>query len=90
MIITTPEDQPSFKRLLGSGIQFGISINYAVQDNPEGLAQAFLIDEEFIGFDSVSLVFSFVPLSQEEYRDEKSDITEGIIEERNAVYVCHH
>ena len=56
MIITTPEDQPSFKRLLGGGIQFGITINYAVQDNPEGLAQAFLIGEEFIGFDSVSLV----------------------------------
>ncbi len=56
MIITTPEDQPSFKRLLGGGIQFGITINYAVQDNPEGLAQAFLISEEFIGSDSVSLV----------------------------------
>ena len=56
MIITTPEDQSSFKRLLGDGTQFGVSINYAVQDNPEGLAQAFLIGEEFIGSDSVSLV----------------------------------
>ena len=56
MIITTPEDQSNFKRLLGDGTQFGVSINYAVQDNPEGLAQAFLIGEEFIGSDSVSLV----------------------------------
>ena len=56
MIITTPEDRSNFKRLLGDGTQFGVSINYAVQDNPEGLAQAFLIGEEFIGSDSVSLV----------------------------------
>ena len=56
MIITSPEDQSNFKRLLGDGTQFGVSINYAVQDNPEGLAQAFLIGEEFIGSDSVSLV----------------------------------
>ena len=56
MIITTPEDQSNFKRLLGNGTQLGVSINYAVQDNPEGLAQAFLIGEEFIGSDSVSLV----------------------------------
>jgi len=56
MIITTPEDQSNFKRLLGDGTQFGVSINYAVQDNPKGLAQAFLIGEEFIGSDSVSLV----------------------------------
>jgi glucose-1-phosphate thymidylyltransferase len=56
MIITTPQDQSNFKRLLGDGKQFGVSIYYAVQDNPEGLAQAFLIGEEFIGSDSVSLV----------------------------------
>lgn len=56
LIITTPEDSASFVRLLGDGSQFGISLNYAVQPNPDGLAQAFLIGEEFIGTDSVCLV----------------------------------
>lgn len=56
LIITTPEDQEGFKRLLGDGSDFGISLTYAVQDKPEGLAQAFIIGEEFIGDDSVCLV----------------------------------
>lgn len=56
LIITTPEDSASFVRLLGDGSQFGISLNYAVQPNPDGLAQAFLIGEKFIGTDSVCLV----------------------------------
>ncbi len=56
LIITTPEDNDSFKRLLGDGSQFGIAIEYAVQPRAEGLAQAFLIGEEFIGNDSVCLV----------------------------------
>lgn len=56
LIITTPEDQDSFKRLLGNGSDFGISLTYAVQPSPDGLAQAFLIGEEFIGNDSVCLV----------------------------------
>ncbi|MEQ5186286.1 glucose-1-phosphate thymidylyltransferase RfbA [Providencia alcalifaciens] len=56
LIITTPEDQESFQRLLGNGSQFGIFIQYAVQPKPEGLAQAFIIGEEFIGNDSVCLV----------------------------------
>ncbi|HIF9507226.1 TPA: glucose-1-phosphate thymidylyltransferase RfbA [Photobacterium damselae] len=56
LIITTPEDQSSFKRLLGDGSQFGISLEYAVQEKPEGLAQAFIIGEEFIGDKSVCLV----------------------------------
>lgn len=56
LIITTPEDKDSFKRLLGNGSQFGIKLKYAVQANPDGLAQAFLIGEEFIGNDSVCLV----------------------------------
>ncbi|MGL5487909.1 MAG: glucose-1-phosphate thymidylyltransferase RfbA [Shewanella sp.] len=56
LIITTPEDQAAFKRLLGDGSQFGISLSYAIQPNPEGLAQAFIIGEEFIGNDSVCLV----------------------------------
>ncbi|ABV86725.1 glucose-1-phosphate thymidylyltransferase RfbA [Shewanella pealeana] len=56
LIITTPEDNASFKRLLGDGSQFGIEIEYAIQHSPDGLAQAFIIGEEFIGEDSVCLV----------------------------------
>ncbi|MGN6866673.1 glucose-1-phosphate thymidylyltransferase RfbA [Neisseria sp. P0020.S003] len=56
LVITTPEDNASFKRLLGNGSDFGISISYAVQPSPDGLAQAFIIGEEFIGNDNVCLV----------------------------------
>lgn len=56
LIITTPEDQSGFQRLLGDGSDFGISLEYAVQPEPEGLAQAFIIGERFIGDDSVCLV----------------------------------
>lgn len=56
LVITTPEDRTSFERLLGNGSQFGIELQYAVQPSPDGLAQAFLIGEEFIGADPVGLV----------------------------------
>lgn len=56
LIITTPEDLASFQRLLGDGSQFGIKLSYAEQPSPDGLAQAFIIGEEFIGTDSVCLV----------------------------------
>jgi glucose-1-phosphate thymidylyltransferase len=56
LVITTPEDNEGFKRLLGDGSDFGINLTYAVQASPDGLAQAFLIGEEFIGKDSVCLV----------------------------------
>ena len=56
LIITTPEDQASFQRLLGDGSRFGVNFSYAVQPKPEGLAQAFLIGEDFIGSDRVALV----------------------------------
>jgi glucose-1-phosphate thymidylyltransferase len=56
LIITTPEDNPSFKRLLGDGSQVGCRFEYAIQEVPNGLAQAFVIGEKFIGTDKVALV----------------------------------
>ena len=56
LIITTPEDQSSFKRLLGNGSQIGVNLSYNVQEKPNGLAEAFIIGEEFIGNDSVCLI----------------------------------
>lgn len=56
LVITTPEDNDGFKRLLGDGSGFGINLEYAIQPSPDGLAQAFIIGEDFIGDDSVCLV----------------------------------
>ena len=56
LIITTPEDNESFKRLLGDGSDLGLNLQYAIQPSPDGLAQAFLIGEEFINGDSCCLV----------------------------------
>src|SRR5690554_2571187 len=56
LVITTPEDQSQFQRLLGDGNAFGVSLSYEVQPKPEGLAQAFVIGEDFIGEEKVALV----------------------------------
>ena len=56
LIITTPDDQPMFKKLLGDGSRFGINLSYAVQEAPKGIAEAFIIGEEFIDNDSVCLI----------------------------------
>lgn len=56
LLISTPEDLPSYQKLLGDGEQFGIKLSYAVQPSPDGLAQAFIIGEEFIGSDSCCLI----------------------------------
>lgn len=58
LVITTPDDMPSFKRLLGDGSQFGISLSYEVQPSPDGLAQAFIIGEEFINNEPCALVLN--------------------------------
>ncbi|GHV67979.1 glucose-1-phosphate thymidylyltransferase [Bacteroidia bacterium] len=73
LLISTPEDLPSFKRLLGDGTDYGVRFEYAPQPSPDGLAQAFIIGENFIGYDSVCLVLgdnifygqSFTKLLQE-------------------------
>lgn len=56
LIVTTPSDQPSFQNLLGDGSQWGLNLNYVVQPSPDGLAQAFLLGEDFIGDDPVCLI----------------------------------
>lgn len=56
LIISTPRDLPAFEELLGDGSHFGVNLSYAVQEQPKGLAQAFLIGKEFIGNDNVMLV----------------------------------
>ncbi|MGO3176800.1 glucose-1-phosphate thymidylyltransferase RfbA [Psychrobacter sp.] len=56
LIISTPDDMPAYQKLLGTGERFGVKFSYAVQPSPDGLAQAFIIGEEFIGDDSVCLV----------------------------------
>lgn len=56
LVISTPQDTPRFKELLGNGMELGLSLSYAVQTSPDGLAQAFIIGEEFIGEDNVALI----------------------------------
>ena len=56
LIISTPEDTPRFKQLLGDGVRLGMNFQYAIQPEPKGIAQAFIIGEEFIGDDSVTLI----------------------------------
>ena len=56
LIISTPQDLPNFEKLLGDGSQFGVKFSYKVQPSPDGLAQAFILGEEFIGNDNVAMV----------------------------------
>ena len=82
LIITTPEDQAGFQRLLGDGSQWGIHLEYAVQPSPDGLVQAFLIGEEFIGDDKVALVLGdniFYGRALDESLQECTDPDGGIV-----------
>ncbi|WP_040213531.1 glucose-1-phosphate thymidylyltransferase RfbA [Clostridium polynesiense] len=85
LIISTPTDLPNFERLLGDGSQFGVNFAYKVQPNPDGLAQAFILGEEFIGDDSCAMVLgdnifyggglsSFLKIALENTEDNKSTI----------------
>ena len=56
LIISTPQDTPLYKNLLGNGDNFGLNINYMIQEKPEGIAQAFMIAKDFIGSDNVCLI----------------------------------
>jgi len=85
LIITTPEDNENFKRLLGSGSQWGINISYAIQEKPNGLAEAFIIGEDFIENDNVCLILGdnifygqgFTPLLREAANLKKGAIVFG-------------
>ena len=67
LVITTPQDGPQFERLLGDGSQWGMSIRYAVQASPDGLAQAFILGADFIGDDEVALVFAVLVIDQDDH-----------------------
>ena len=87
LIISTPDDLPAFKRLLGDGSDYGVHFQYAVQPSPDGLAQAFLIGEEFIGNDSVCLVLGdnifhgagFMPMLEEAVKDASVPVIPDLI-----------
>ena len=87
LIISTPDDLPAFKRLLGDGSDYGVHFQYAVQPSPDGLAQAFLIGEEFIGNDSVCLVLGdnifhgagLMPMLEEAVKDASVPVIPDLI-----------
>lgn len=82
LIITTPHDNPSFKTLLGDGTQFGCKFTYAIQEVPNGLAQAFVIGEQFIGKDKVALILGdniFYGTGMEELLTQKTNPEGGVV-----------
>ena len=85
LIITTPEDQPSFIKLLGDGSDWGISLSYTVQPSPDGLAQAFILGREFIGRDDVCLVLGDNIFFGYGFSSMLEDAVRSVAEEKKAV-----
>ncbi len=85
LIITTPEDQPAFVRLLGDGSEWGISLSYTVQPSPDGLAQAFILGRDFIGGDDVCLVLGDNIFFGYGFSAMLQDAVRSVTEERKAV-----
>ena len=82
LIITTPHDAPLFQKLLGGGSRLGCEFTYTIQENPEGLAQAFILGEEFIGDDSVALILGdniFYGSSMAKVLQESKDPSGGVV-----------
>ena len=82
LIISTPEDLPNFEKLLGTGDELGIQLSYKVQPSPDGLAQAFILGEEFIGDDSVALVLGdniFYGSGLPQLLESKTDVKGGCV-----------
>lgn len=87
LIISTPEDIPGYKRLLGDGSKFGVSFSYAEQPSPDGLAQAFLIGEDFIGEDNVCLVLGDNIFFGQHFSDK---LTSAITKQSGATVFGYH
>ncbi|MCQ9084829.1 glucose-1-phosphate thymidylyltransferase RfbA [Vibrio harveyi] len=85
LIITTEEDQACFMRLLGNGEDFGLNLEFAIQDKPEGLAQAFIIGEEFIGDDDVCMILGDNIFYGATFTPKLLAATQTVLEERGAV-----
>lgn len=82
LIISTPQDKPLFQKLLGDGLELGISLHYEIQEKPEGLAQAFILGEKFIGDDSVCLILGdniFYGIDTEQVKSEIEGLKGGLV-----------
>ncbi len=82
LIISTPQDKPLFQNLLGNGEQWGISLSYEIQENPNGLAEAFIIGEKFIGDDSVCLVLGdniFYGIDTDKVKEQIEELKGGLV-----------
>ena len=90
LLISTPQDLPSFQRLLGDGSSFGVKLDYAEQPSPDGLAQAFIIGEKFIGNESVCLVLGDNIFHGNDFRQLLIDAVRTAEEENKATVFGHH